>query len=210
MRNSDIKGLYYITHIDNIPSILENGILSHEKIRAADISYTRIDDNSIIESRRGIFTPTGRSLWHYVNLFFQPRNPMLYRVIDQTSSQNLAVLGVANTVLQESGIFIADGNAANSLTHIYSQLEGLEILQARQEIIQSTSWISWQHCEELRRKLMTECLVPNQVKPEHIQRFIVADHAVADSLQARLSSSNIRKLAVADDEGSNIFTPSFD
>ena len=62
MRNSDIKGLYYITHIDNIPSILENGILSHEKIRAADISYTRIDDNSIIESRRGIFTPTGRSL----------------------------------------------------------------------------------------------------------------------------------------------------
>ena len=28
---------------------------------------------------------------------------------------------------------------------------------------------------------MAECLVPNQVKPEHIQRFIVADHTVADS-----------------------------
>ncbi len=134
---------------------------------------------------------------------------MLYRVIDQTSSQNLAVLGVANTVLQESGIFIADGNAANSLTHIYSQLEGLEILQARQEIIQSTSWISWQHCEELRRKLMAECLVPNQVNPEHIQRFIVADHVVAESLQACLSALNIQKLLVAGNVESDIFTPPF-
>ena len=57
---------------------------------------------------------------------------------------------------------------------------------------------------------MAECIVPNQVNSEHIQRFIVADHVVADSLQARLSPSNIRKLAVAGDMGSNIFTPSFD
>ena len=112
-------------------------------------------------------------------------------------------------MLQESGIFIADGNAANSLTHIYSQLEGLEILQTRQEIIQSTSWISWQHCEELRRKLMAECLVPNQVNPEHIQRFIVADHVVAESLQACLSALNIQKLLVAGNVESDIFTPPF-
>ena len=48
---------------------------------------------------------------------------------------------------------------------------------------------------------MAECLVPNQANSEHV---------VADSLQARLSPSNIRKLVVAGDEGSNIFIPSFD
>ena len=210
MRNSDIRGLYYITHINNLPSILERGILSHEKIQTTRIPYTRIYDNSIVERRRHRSTPEGRSLWHYVNLFFQPRNSMLYRVIDEIGSQNLAVLRASNTVLQEQGIFITDGIAASSSTHIYPQPEGLEILQTQQAIIQSTSWISWKYDGELRRKLMVECLVPHQVKPEHIQRFIVADHAVADSLQARLSLSNIRKLAVADDEGSNIFTPSFD
>lgn len=70
MRNLDIRGLYYITHIDNLPSILERGILSHEKIKAAHMPYTLIYDNSIVERRRRRFTPEGRSLWHYVNLFF--------------------------------------------------------------------------------------------------------------------------------------------
>ena len=210
MRNSDIRGLYYITHINNLPSILERGILSHEKIQTTRIPYTRIYDNSIVERRRHRSTPEGRSLWHYVNLFFQPRNSMLYRVIDETGRQNLAVLGVTNAVLQEQGIFITDGIAASRLTQIHPQPRGLEILQAQQEIIQSRSWISWNHCEELERKLMAECLVPNQVNPEHIQRFIVANRVVADSLQTRLSPSDIQKLVVADDEGNDIFTPSFD
>ena len=32
MPKLDIRNLYYITHVDNLPSILEKGILSHEKI----------------------------------------------------------------------------------------------------------------------------------------------------------------------------------
>ena len=56
---------------------------------------------------------------------------------------------------------------------------------------------------------MAECLVPNQVNPEHIQRFIVADHVVAESLQARLSALNIQKLLVAGNVESDIFTPPF-
>ena len=135
---------------------------------------------------------------------------MLYGRINRIGRQNLAVLGVANTVLQEPGIFITDGIAASRLTHIHSQPKGLEVLRAQQAIIQSSSWISWNHCKELERKLMAECLVPHQVEPEHIQRFIVADHVVADSLQTHLSPPDTRKLAAADDVGSNIFTPSFD
>lgn len=209
MRNSDIRGLYYITHIDNIPSILERGILSHEKITAASFSYMPIYNNSVVERRKRRFTPDGKNLWHYVNLFFQPRNPMLYGRINKIGRQNLAVLGVANTVLQEQGIFITDGLAANRLTQIHPPSKGLEILETQRAIVQSNSWISWNHCKELERKLMAECLVADQVKPKHIRRFIVVNHVVAASLQARLSSSDIRKLAVADDEGSNIFTPSF-
>lgn len=210
MRNSDIRGLYYITHVDNIPSILGRGILSHEKIKAAGISYTSIYDSSIVERRRHKFTPEGRSLWHYVNLFFQPRNPMLFRVINQTGKQNLAVLGVESSVLEKQGIFITDSIAARESTQIHPQPRGLEILREQQEIIQSRSWISWNHCEELERKLMAECLVPNQVEPEYIQRFIVVDRNVAASLEARLSTSDTKKLVVADNESSNIFTPSFD
>ncbi|WP_442941418.1 DarT ssDNA thymidine ADP-ribosyltransferase family protein [Nostoc sp.] len=34
MRKPDIKSLYYIAHIENLPSILQRGILSHKAVEA--------------------------------------------------------------------------------------------------------------------------------------------------------------------------------
>ena len=213
MRHSDIRALYYVTHINNLPSILTTGILSHERIRTQGVRYTPIYDVDIVNQRRNEYTPAGKSLWHYANLFFQPRNAMLDRLVNPKYQQNygtrrnLAVLGVANTVLQEQGVFITDGIAANKNTRFYSLSAGLGILHANLKILQSTLWTSWTDDPELRRKLMAECLVPNQVNPEHIRQFIVADQSVVNSMRDRLSFSNISKLVVATDIDSNIFTP---
>ncbi|MDE0016840.1 MAG: DUF4433 domain-containing protein [Candidatus Poribacteria bacterium] len=206
MQRLDIRALYYITHIDNLPSILTTGILSHERIRTEGIQNRTIYLKHLVNKRRNRSTPTGKSLWHYANLFFQPRNPMLYYVIRNEGKRNITVLRISNAVLQKQGIFITDGIASNKLTRIYSQAEGQRILQAQQNFIRSDSWISWNDSDKVRRQLMAECLVPNQVDPIHIQRFIVADQSVANSLQNCLSSSNFRKCVVASD-GSNIFTP---
>ena len=81
------------------------------------------------------------------------------------------------------------------------------MLHTHQEIIQSDSWISWNQDPDLRRKLMAECLIPNRVDPKHIQQFLVANYVVANSLRGHLSPTNIQKLVVASDIGSNIFTP---
>ena len=213
VQEPNIRALYYITHIDNLPSILSQGILSHARIREAGVPYTPIYNVEIINRRRRKCTPDNKSLWHYANLFFQPRNAMLDGLVNPKypenhgTRRNLAVLRVANTVLQEQGIFITDGLAADELTQIYPRSEGLKILQTQQEMLKSDSWISWYHSDEIKRQLMAECLVPNQVNPEHIQRFIVADHSIANSLQNRLSCSNFRKRVVATDRGNNIFTP---
>lgn len=212
MQGLDIRALYYITHIDNLPFILTTGILSHERIRAEGVQYTPIYNVEIVDKRRRKNTPAGKSLWHYANLFFQPRNAMLDGLVNprypenHRTRRNLAVLGVANTVLQEQGVFVADGLAADDLTQIYPRSEGLEILQAQQGMLKS-EWISWYHSDEIKRQLMAECLVPDQVNPGHIQQFIVSDQSIANSLQNRLSFSNFRKCVVASDKGSDIFTP---
>ena len=72
MWTSDIKALYYITHIDNLPSILLRGILSHERIMAENIQNTTIYLKHLVNKRRTKYTADGKNLWHYVNLFFQP------------------------------------------------------------------------------------------------------------------------------------------
>lgn len=209
MRNLGVDYLYYLAHINNLPLLLERGILS-QKIRSEEnIAYTRISNMNIVRNRRHIFTDDRKSLWSYANLFFQPRNPMLYNVILNHGIRHLVVFIIANTVFQEQGIFITDGIAADSQTKFYTLSSGLEMLRAQQDIIHSQSWRSWRYPpdEELRRKLMAECLVPSQVDPKHIQQFIVADHVVANSLKGHLSSANIQKLVVATDINSDIFTP---
>ena len=47
-----LRGLYYITHINNLPSILERGILCHRKIEEEKIAFTPIYDAEIVASRK--------------------------------------------------------------------------------------------------------------------------------------------------------------
>ena len=44
MRKPDIRELYYITHRDNLPSILELGILSHDRIQEKGVKFTPVYD----------------------------------------------------------------------------------------------------------------------------------------------------------------------
>ena len=83
MPKPDIKGLFYITHINNIESIIRYGILSHALVEKRNVQFTPIYDAQIVSNRRTKKVPSGESLWDYANLYFQPRNPMLYRVIHE-------------------------------------------------------------------------------------------------------------------------------
>ncbi|MCD6540215.1 MAG: DUF4433 domain-containing protein, partial [Candidatus Omnitrophica bacterium] len=47
-----LRGLYYITHINNLSSILKRGILCHRKIEDEKISFTPIYDAEIVATRR--------------------------------------------------------------------------------------------------------------------------------------------------------------
>ncbi|MDE0636503.1 MAG: DarT ssDNA thymidine ADP-ribosyltransferase family protein [Candidatus Poribacteria bacterium] len=71
MQKIDIRELYYITHIDNLPSILARGVFSHERIESERIDSTPIYDADIVSLRNQITTPDKRSLWSYANLYFQ-------------------------------------------------------------------------------------------------------------------------------------------
>lgn len=72
MGRRQLNELYYITHIDNVPSILTRGILSHSRIVSGNVPFTPIYNAEIVSNRRNRKTPDGKSLWDYANLYFQP------------------------------------------------------------------------------------------------------------------------------------------
>jgi len=179
-RKVDIKSLFYITHVENVPSILKNGILSHSLVEAQKIPFTPIYDAEIVSNRKEKMTPDRKSLWEYANVYFQPRNPMMYRVVHEKSKLNLAVIGVKPSVLQQPSVIVSDGNAANNPTQFFRAGEGLKVIEAQWKVIQS-EW--WNELDGSKRKIMAECLVPDRIPLEYIHTIFVADHEVKKKVE---------------------------
>ena len=78
MNQADIKELYFITHIDNIKSILQHGILCYNK--AKKILCKSIADYEIQKRSDKVVIPGGKLKLHdYANLYFNPRNAMMFK-----------------------------------------------------------------------------------------------------------------------------------
>ena len=180
--------LYYITHIDNLESILEKGILSHEKIEQLGLNYTSIYNEEVVNIRKDKSTPGGKNLWHYANLYFQPRNSMMYSVLSAKEKECFVVVSVSNKVLGEHGVFITDGNAANNSTQFHRLSDGLAILKKQWKIVQS-EW--WNEGVGSKRKIMAECLAPIQVKPEFIRTLYVVSVATKKSVEQIIDKRQI-------------------
>ena len=187
-----LKSLYYITHIDNLPSIFQRGILSYERIEKEKVGSISIFNptNKETNKKRKISPQNNRkNLLNYANLFFQPRNPMMYRAIFEKSANQLAVLEVAATVLNEPETIVADGNITDELTQFYPGIQGLKKLRQQEKIIQS-EW--WKKSDGSKRKIMAECLVPGYIKPEYIRSVIIADEASRSWVHGSMDNSEIR------------------
>ena len=182
-----IESLYYITHKDNLSSILEHGIFSSDRVEAEGLRPTPIYDGRGVEQRNSK-TTDGISLWVYANLYFQPRNAMMYRTVHQKDLKNLAVVGVDKKVLDEQDVVITDGDAARETTQFYCLSEGLKILKRHGSIIQN-DW--WNNSDGSKRKMMAECLVPNYVKPGYIHSVYVADNTLQNKIKKIVNNPKI-------------------
>jgi len=169
-----LRGLYYITHINNLPSILEKGILCHRKIEEERINFTPIYDAEIVASRKEKIVAEGRCLWDFVNLYFQPRNAMLYRVLffSSLNKEDIVIIGLKGSILENENIFITTGNAASPNTEIISSINAKKYLKSIREKTDKEWWAS---ADGSKREMMAECLIPEMVAPENISEIYVSN-----------------------------------
>lgn len=187
-KKPQIKSLFYITHVDNLQSILGHGILSHRYVIDNQIEYTTIYDAEIVGHREEKRAPDGQSLWQFANVYFQPRNPMLYRVVHEKGAKEIAILGIAPHILQTRDAFITDGNAANNATQFYSPADGLKAISENWDTI-SGEW--WSAADGSKRRIMAECLVPSRIPAELIHSIYVASHNVAEQVRGIIRPKEI-------------------
>lgn len=187
-KNIEIKSLYYITHIENLSSILSRGILSHKSVEEQGLKYKAIYDAEIVSNRKIKTTPEGKSLWAYANVYFQPRNPMLYRVVLEKGVKEIVVLALNPSILKSSGSYITNGNAANNATEFFNYNDGIKVITEIWDTIKG-EW--WNSVNGSKRKIMAECLVPNVIIPDLIHSVYVANHSIAEKVKSILTYREI-------------------
>lgn len=189
LRLDEVGQLHYIASQSNLRSILELGILSHVAARGHEHVSVANESVQRRRARRKLQMHDGTSLplHSYANLYFCPRNPMMYCL--HHDHERLCVIGVAPGVLRLEGVVIADGNAAAKLTRFYPSPAGRAHLDA--ELVFARSWDHEDPIEKARRKRIkcAEVLVPERVDPEHIVRVTVSSAKARARLAALVAQA---------------------
>ena len=162
-RRYGIDFLYHFTHVDNMPSIREHGLLSHnaaQPVVSADIS------NPNVQERRADKSVFGRPLHDYVPLYFNPKNPMLF--VLREHQDNLVILLLDRGLLVQDGVVFTDGNAASDPTNFFTDVSRLDDLDW--DCIRSEYWNDYPDGIRIR---CAEILVPHAIPFGEIQRIRV-------------------------------------
>ncbi len=206
----NILQLYYITHIDNVASMLKYGVLSHQEVDKRDLKYVPIYDKSIVSGRRHKKTPDGKSLWEYANLYFKARNAMLYRVTLEKPVDQIAIITVDfNSVVHQPGVFISTGNAASNESEFIPTTPQKKIGVAFAKFQGALGFDYWSEFDGTKRMMMAECLVPERVPPDRITSIYTSAQSSGDKVREVLRQVGRTSLPVIRDP-KMFFRPSFE
>lgn len=185
-----VTELHSIMPISNVESVMERGILSHElaaKLRRKPVALPAAPDR-----RDQAHVPGGLRLHQYANLYFDARNPTLFRLKDD--AMDLCVLCVSVNVVDIRDVVLADGDASGDYVRFLAP--GQWSLLRLDDIVAT----DWRHLEDPvahRRHAALKCaevLAPECVEPD----FVIGAYVASRSAGARLKETGFRKWITVD------------
>lgn len=179
MNRFDVVELHFVTYIENVPSILKRGILSHNKSR--NLNFRDISEGGVQERRAKKKIPgINKSLHDYANLYFDAHNPMLSA--RRSSNNEICVLRIQNSILDVEGVIVTDKNAARECW-FKTVDEGLPLLN--KDDIYAAFWTDHNDPIKEYRHAGIKCaevLVPDLVHLDYIIGAYVANNMALNKL----------------------------
>ena len=171
-----ISVLYFITHISNLKSILEEGILSHNEVKNLKLAHKDLSNQDVQKRREDNYkfkklVGNGKNLHDFTNLYWNPNNSMMSVLIcNQKVFNQIVVLEIDALSLYRTGNWvISDGNAASSSTNFFNEenITDKIINNIKQSCMKDTS----QFVSENKRRMCAEFLYPRKVPSECIMKI---------------------------------------
>ncbi len=183
-----LEVLHHITHVENLPGILADGLLCHRRAKPArNISNAEIQQHRADKQIPGL---DGLTLHDCVPLFLAPRPPMLSALREMQG--DIIYLLVSTDALLRPRIVFTDGNARSNGTRFFQNIDDLAGLDW--ELLRARYWNDddpLQHRENKRRR-SAEVLVPEGMPRACIDRIVVMTQACQQRVAKMLGEAGAR------------------
>lgn len=190
---------YRITHIQNLPLILQNGIVTKNHINASD-EYIHIGNPEIIDVRSTapVRIDGYGNIGDYVPFYFTPKSIMLYNIITgywhplvtkRNRYEILVIRCIIDNLAQLLWWFFTDGQGNDMASKHYNNIAQLDNIDW--ECIQQSSFSKSADDFDKPRRYQAEFLVHDYVPLKCIESLNVYDQNAATFVKNELHQSNI-------------------
>jgi len=129
-RDLGVTEAFYLTPLDNLDSILTNGLLPQTEVNRRGLVHSDISEHTVQVRRdqRDLRSDgiSSHGLHDFVPLYFARRTPMSSRRRDHNSDLCILVINVAKVCLAADELLFSNGNAGAHNSEIFSNPAELE------------------------------------------------------------------------------------
>ena len=183
-----INAFYHMTHINNLDSIIRNGLYPHNNTyKKTDISNVDVND------RRVRLEPIYHKQIHsYVPFYLNPRNAMLYRNQKQFGN-SIVILQFKNSLIDINNSIITNANASADNTLFTSNVNHLNDQNfINLSNVFADSWNNYGNPNyQIKQTMMAELLIPIIVKNNYIEKIICMDFQMKKFIDSNIYTNGI-------------------
>lgn len=194
--------IYHITHVRNLPSIVQQGGLYcdeerlRRKLRCVGIAHNHIKER---RARRAVTKANGGTLADYVPFYFAPRSPMLYSIgggfVEGYTDGEDPILHLVTSAeivrAAELQFTFTDGHAELAVSDFFDNLAELAT-KVDWQVMRSRYWYDTPEQPDRKRKRQAEFLVHRFAPWTLIQDIGVKSPAMKTEIEDMLRTSTYR------------------
>ena len=180
----NIQAFYHMSHQINLASILEKGLLSHNRVHSYSLNYNDISDQDVNDRRSSCEPIHGLPIHDYVPLYFNPKNPMLFK--RRNIQGQIIILEFTRDIIGADKVIFTDGNAASKPTRFFNSWDKLSEL----------NWAClkneyWSEFGDGKRTRCAEVLVYGRIPAKYIKKIYCNNIAILETVKRICEAHNI-------------------
>jgi hypothetical protein len=159
-------------------------LLSHTEAHKKKLVQRDISDNEVNDRRNSKEPKNNRKIHDYVPLYFNPRNPMLYRRKDWQDS--IVILEIDSRFIYQKNSLFTNGNAASNSTCFYNDLSNLDKVDL--PFVLGNGY--WTDYPDGKRKKCAEVLVYPIIQKLYIKKLHCKNTQIMDKVRGIARNCN--------------------